>query len=166
MITANAERLKAAQLLLIRFIQIGRSGSKADAKRAAALQRSPAGWPIPNHGGFRIDTKSNAEIACWVFPKSSYSLERLARSISDPRYFLKLCGAAGDLQAALPSGGTLHAPGYFMEATAMPQSEHLPDGYRIEVKRTGMDISKCRPGAIAAPQDSERETTNPDVETG
>ncbi|RMB28707.1 hypothetical protein C8J47_2937 [Sphingomonas sp. PP-F2F-G114-C0414] len=122
MITANAERLKAAQLLLIRFIQIGRSGSKADAKRAAALQRSPAGWPIPNHGGFRIDTKSNAEIARWVFPKSSYSLERLARSISDPRYFLKLCGAAGDLQAALPSGGTLHAPGYFMRQLRCPRA--------------------------------------------
>lgn len=43
--------------------------------------------PIPDRGDFRIDTKSDAEIAIWVFPKSNYALERRARSISSPRYF-------------------------------------------------------------------------------
>ncbi|WP_230628719.1 hypothetical protein [Sphingomonas sp. Leaf37] len=43
MITGNATRLKAAQTLLLRFIEIGRN---SDPKRRTALQRSPAGWPI------------------------------------------------------------------------------------------------------------------------
>lgn len=47
MITGNAARLKAAQALLLRFIEIDRSkAGGGDAKRAAALQRSPAGWPV------------------------------------------------------------------------------------------------------------------------
>ncbi len=74
--------------------------------------------PIPHHGGFRVDTKSDAEAALWVFLKASFGLEHLARSISDPLYFLKLCGAAGELRAALPKGWTLHAPSYFMRAAA------------------------------------------------
>lgn len=94
--------------------------------------------PIPDHGGFRVDTRSHAEIARWVFPKASDSLEQLARSIREPRHFLKLCGPASELRAALPRDWTLQAPSYFMQATANPPSGHLPDGYRIEVKRTGM----------------------------
>lgn len=43
MISGNAARLKAAQALLLRVIEIGRV---KDIKRRAALQRSPAGWPI------------------------------------------------------------------------------------------------------------------------
>lgn len=94
--------------------------------------------PIPDHCGFRVDTKSDAEIARWVFPKASCGLEHLARSINNPRYFLKLCGSATELQAALTSGWALHAPGYFMQGTAKSPSGHLPEGYRIEVNRTGM----------------------------
>lgn len=109
--------------------------------------------PIPDYGGFRVDTKSDAEVARWVFPKSSYGLEHLARSISSPRYVLKLCGPAGDLQAALPSGWTIHAPGYFMQSAVKPPSAHLPDGYRIEIKRTGMVLEArifSEAGALAA----------------
>ena len=109
--------------------------------------------PIPDHGGFRVHTKSDAEVARWVFPKASYRLEHLARSISSPRYFLKLCGSASDLQAALPSGWMIHAPEYFMQSTVQPPSGHLPDGYRSEVDRTGMVLAArifSKSGALAA----------------
>ncbi|MFL9840747.1 GNAT family N-acetyltransferase [Sphingomonas sp. ST-64] len=110
--------------------------------------------PIPDHGGFRVDTKSDTEIARWVFAKSNSGLEHLARSISDSRYFLKLCGAPGDLKSALPSGWKLHAPGFFMRRT-VPSTPigHLPFGYTIEVKRNGM-VAEARifeaAGALAA----------------
>ncbi|MEG3087220.1 hypothetical protein [Sphingomonas sp. PB4P5] len=43
MITGNTERMKVAVDLLRRFIAIGQT---KDAKRKAALQSSPAGWPV------------------------------------------------------------------------------------------------------------------------
>jgi hypothetical protein len=52
--------------------------------------------PVPEYGGFRVDTNSDAEVARWVFPKMGPGLEGLARSINEPRYFLKLCGATDD----------------------------------------------------------------------
>jgi len=109
--------------------------------------------PVPEYGGFRVDTNSDAEVARWVFPKMGPGLEGLARSISEPRYFLKLCGAADELQAALPIGWELHAPSYFMQARGEPIGKHLTEGYRIEAKRVGM-VSEARifseTGALAA----------------
>ncbi|MFZ5706447.1 MAG: GNAT family N-acetyltransferase [Pseudomonadota bacterium] len=93
--------------------------------------------PVPEYGGFRVDTNSDAEVARWVFPKIGSGLEELARSINEPRYFLKLCGSADELQAALPIGWELHAPSYFMQASGKPIGRHLTEGYRIETKRVG-----------------------------
>ncbi|GAA0534247.1 hypothetical protein GCM10008941_12150 [Rhizomicrobium palustre] len=93
--------------------------------------------PVSEHGGFRIDTNSKAEIARWVFPKMGSGLEHLARTINKPRYLLKLCGTAEALRAALTEGWNLHAPSYFMQATGMPGPKPLPDGYKIEITQTG-----------------------------
>lgn len=109
--------------------------------------------PVPEYGGFRVDTKSDAEIARWVFPKIGRGLEGLARSINEPRYFLKLCGAAGELQEALPIGWQIHAPSYFMQASGEPIEGQLVEGYRVEAKRVGK-VSEARifseTGALAA----------------
>lgn len=109
--------------------------------------------PVPDYGGFRVDTRSEGEVARWVFPKIGSGLEELARSIKEPRYFLKLCGAADDLQAALPVGWKLHAASYFMRATSKPPMRDLPDGYMIETKQLGR-ITEARifskTGALAA----------------
>lgn len=94
--------------------------------------------PVPEYGGFRVDTKSDAEVARWVFPKIGPGLKALARSIREPRYLVKLCGAADELQAVLPMGWELHAPGYFMQATGKPPARRLADGYRVVVTRSGM----------------------------
>ncbi|CAM5492856.1 GNAT family N-acetyltransferase [Novosphingobium sp. FGD1] len=94
--------------------------------------------PVPEYGGFRVDTKSDAEVARWVFPRIGSGLEQLARSISEPRFLLKLCGAADELRAVLPMGWELHTPSYFMQATGKPPARRLADGYRIEAKRVGM----------------------------
>lgn len=96
--------------------------------------------PVTEHGGFRVDTRSDAEIARWVFPKVGAGLDELARAITEPRYFLKLCGAADELRAALPREWELHAPGYFMRAIKKPSARRLPDRYAIDVKRVGAVI--------------------------
>lgn len=99
--------------------------------------------PIPEYGGFRVDTNSDAEAARWVFPKVGDGLQELAHCINQPRYFLKLCGSANQLRAVLPKGWELHAPSYFMQATGNFPVRRLADGYRIEVKRVGM-VSEAR----------------------
>ncbi|VWX48341.1 GNAT family N-acetyltransferase [Novosphingobium sp. 9U] len=109
--------------------------------------------PVPEYGGFRVDTKSEAEVARWVFAKVGLGIEKLARSISDPRYLLKLCGSRDELHAVLPTGWELHAPAYFMQATSKPAARRLAEGYKIEAKHVGMIVEVrifSETGALAA----------------
>lgn len=109
--------------------------------------------PVSEYGGFRVDTKSDAEVARWVFPKVASGLKDLARSIIEPRYFLKLCGPADELRAALPRGWELHAPSFFMRATRKPPATRLADGYMIEANQVGMVMEArifSETGALAA----------------
>jgi len=109
--------------------------------------------PVPDYGGFRVDTGSDAEVARWVFSKIGAGFKELAHSISEPHYLLKLCGAADKLRAALPKRWQLHAPSYFMQGTGMPTGQRLPDGYRVEVKQLGMVLEArifSDAGALAA----------------
>lgn len=110
--------------------------------------------PVPEYGGFRVDTKSDAEVARWVFPKAGSGLEELARTIKEPRHFLKLCGATDQLRAVLPMGWKLHAPGYFMQAThQISRARRLADEYKIETKQAGVVIEArilSRTGTLAA----------------
>jgi hypothetical protein len=113
--------------------------------------------PVPEYGGFRVDTNSDAEVVRWIFPKMGPGLEGLARSVNEFRYFLKLCGAAGELRAALPPGWKLHAPSYFMQASGKPIGRRLTEGYRIEAKRVGMVVEArilSETGALAASGDA------------
>jgi len=109
--------------------------------------------PVPEYGGLRVETNADVEVARWVFWETGPGLEELARSIKEPRYFLKLCGAADELQAALPVGWVLHSPSYFMQASGEPIRRHLTEGYRIEAEHVGM-VSEARvyskAGALAA----------------
>jgi GNAT superfamily N-acetyltransferase len=109
--------------------------------------------PVPDHGAFRVDTRSEAEVARWVFARAGPGLETLARSVREPRHLLKLCGTEEELLAVLPAGWTLHPPAYFMRATGAPAPRRLPDGYRVEARRVGM-VSEARivseTGALAA----------------
>lgn len=109
--------------------------------------------PVADHGGFRVDTRSEAEVARWVYARAAAGLETLARAIRKPRHLLKLCGTGEALLAALPAGWTLHPPAYFMRATGEPDPRRLADGYRIEARRVGMVLEAriiSETGALAA----------------
>jgi hypothetical protein len=99
--------------------------------------------PVPDRGGFRVDTNSDVEVVRWVFPRMGPGLEELAHSIDKPRHLLKLCGSGDELQAALPAGWELHTSSHFMQATEWPAERRLTKGYRIELTRAGM-VSRAK----------------------
>lgn len=93
--------------------------------------------PVPDHGGFRVDTNSDTEIARWVFSEPAREISALARAILEPRYFIKLCAPADALAAALPRCWALDAPSYFMQRVSTGAARQPPDGYSMEIKQIG-----------------------------
>jgi len=93
--------------------------------------------PVPDHGGFRVDTGSEAETVRWVFPCISDGLNALARTIRQPHQFLKVCEPSEALRAALPAHWTIHAPSHVMRANGIMPPRQLADGYAIAVEKSG-----------------------------
>jgi len=93
--------------------------------------------PVPDHGGFRVDTGSEAETVRWVFPCMGDGLNALARTIHQPRQFLKVCDTAEALRAALPAHWTVHAPSHVMRANGIMPHRQLADGYAIAIEQSG-----------------------------
>ena len=102
--------------------------------RSVARQLPP---PVPEHGGYRVDTGTADELARWVFPQVSDGLTFLARSIEEPRYFLKVCGTDEELRAMLPERWRVHAPGYFMQSGTEWAEAPIPGGYTMALERHG-----------------------------
>jgi len=97
---------------------------------------SPA--PVHDRGGFRVDTNSEKEATRWVFPHLCDGLREIARSVSAPRHFLKLCGTGGELKSAVPATWEIQPAGYFMRAGATRLvASALPEGYALERCQTG-----------------------------
>ncbi len=86
--------------------------------------------PVDEAGACRVDVHSDAEVRRWVFPALSPQIGALARSITQPRHFIKLCGAPEELLAALPPGWQLSAPGHFMMGPGRMGGSACPAGYR------------------------------------
>lgn len=91
--------------------------------------------PVPDYGGYRVDTNSEAEIARWVFPQVGPGLVELARAIRTPRHFLKTCSSKDEMRAALPEDWQLHEPRYFMISDAPPKEPSVANGYSVEAER-------------------------------
>ena len=109
--------------------------------------------PVPDRGGFRVDTNSDAEIKRWVFPQLVDGLAELGQIIDTPRYLLKLCGPSEELSAILPDRWRIHPPAYFMIATRDWTDRPLPAGYTIEVDHNGAVVEvrvKSGAGDVAA----------------
>ncbi len=93
--------------------------------------------PVPDHGGFRVDTGSETETVRWVFPCISDGLSALARSIHQPRQFVKVCDKAEALRIALPAHWTIHQPSHVMRANGPMPRRQLAHGYSIAVEQPG-----------------------------
>ncbi len=85
-----------------------------------------------------MDTHSEKEVKRWVFPKMCDGLCDIAREISVPRHYLKLCGTNEELRSALPERWEIQPENYFMKATVLVhETISLPDGYRLELDQAG-----------------------------
>jgi len=94
--------------------------------------------PVPDRGGFRVDTHSEKEVKRWVFPQLCDGLRTIARDVTAPRHYLKLCGSDEELRSALPDRWEIQPANYFMMATAVADdTKPLPEGYRMEFERAG-----------------------------
>lgn len=94
--------------------------------------------PVPDRGGYRVDTRSEKETTRWVFPRPCDGLREIARDIHEPRHYLKLCGTDGELRAALPPRWQIQPANHFMTtAAAAPAARPLPDGYALALLRDG-----------------------------
>lgn len=96
--------------------------------------------PVAEHGGYRVETGSEAETRRWVFPRMGDGLVALGRTIRAPRQPIKLCGAAERLRAALPDGWQVQASAHVMRCDPQPIERPLPAGYRIEAQRRGAAV--------------------------
>jgi GNAT superfamily N-acetyltransferase len=94
--------------------------------------------PVPESGGFRVETGLPAERRRHVFPAWSEGLRRVAESITDPHVFLKFCGPEAVLMEALPAGWQSRPLGYVMTGPlAHARRPGLPEGYRLDLSREG-----------------------------
>lgn len=111
--------------------------------------------PVPDRGGFRVDTNSDNEICRWVFRHPCEGLRELGRSLLGPGYLLKMCGSGEDLLAQLPETWTLQPPRYFMIAAKpfhLPMKA-LPTGYSLVIDTVGLVASveiRSPEGVLAA----------------
>lgn len=110
--------------------------------------------PVPDHGGMRVDTGSEAETCRYVFAGPEPGLEMLAATIHAPRTFLKMCGPGEAMLALAPAGWQLQPPGYFMTHEGPSQAAPLlAPGYRLAVDRHGAVIAArihAQDGSVAA----------------
>ncbi|GLQ92800.1 GNAT family N-acetyltransferase [Dyella acidisoli] len=119
--------------------------------------------PVHDRGGFRVDTHSAKEVKRWVFPQLCAGLHDIAREITAPRHYLKLCGTNDELQSALPARWEIQPANYFMRATAtIGETRSLPDGYRMELHQTGpvTQVYVIAPNGDLAANGSAAETTD------
>lgn len=105
--------------------------------------------PVHDRGGYRVDTHSETEVKRWVFPQLSDGLRAVAREITTPRHYLKLCGSNEELRSALPGRWEVQEASYFMVAAATASdAKPLPDGYSLELHQAGSITRAC----IISPQ--------------
>ncbi|ALN89764.1 GNAT family N-acetyltransferase [Lysobacter gummosus] len=119
--------------------------------------------PVHDRGGFRVDTHSEKEAKRWVFPQPCDGLREIAHEITAPRHYLKLCGSDEELRSALPARWEVQPANYFMTtAAATLDARPLPEGYRMELHRTGPVTRACviAPDGVVAANGSAAEAAD------
>jgi GNAT superfamily N-acetyltransferase len=109
--------------------------------------------PVPDHGGWRVETGLPEEIRRYVFSGPVPGIGALAASIHRPHIFIKMCGSGEQLLHLLPSRWQLLPGGFFMTHEGRLHAPALPAGYRLDVA-TSQAITTARiftgDGAVAA----------------
>jgi len=94
--------------------------------------------PVPDHGGLRVETALPNETRRYVFACPTDGLRELAKAVSLPRIFLKLCGSAEEMRVLVPSRWQIQPASYMMtHEGAIGGQIQLPKGYGIELSKAG-----------------------------
>jgi GNAT superfamily N-acetyltransferase len=111
-------------------------------------------FPVEDSGGWRVDTNLPNELRRYVFVDSADGLRRIARSIRQPRVFLKPLGSEETMRSLLPRRWHIGAAGFFMTlAGSFDGPSPLPQGYEMEISMAGHVIEarvRARDGAVVA----------------
>ena len=109
--------------------------------------------PVPDQGGWRVETGLPEEIRRYVFSGPVAGIGALAASIHRPHIFINMCGSGEQLLRLLPPRWQLLPGGFFMTHEGRLHAPALPAGYRLDVA-TSQAITTARiftgDGAVAA----------------
>jgi GNAT superfamily N-acetyltransferase len=90
--------------------------------------------PVPDSGGLRVDTGSPSEVRRYVFAGPVPEIRELARSITQPRIFIKMIGPAEQLLELVPPAWNLQPGAHVMIHDGRQDARPaLPLGYRLEL---------------------------------
>lgn len=103
--------------------------------------------PVADHGGWRVDTRSDIEWCRYISARADREIAALARTIERPQVFIKACTDDATLMHLLPDGWTLQQRAWVMTSLVEPPARHLADGYSLAVEIAN-DVISVR---IAAP---------------
>ncbi len=109
--------------------------------------------PVADHGGWRVDTASPSEVCRYIFADPTPDVAALARAVTQPRIWIKVCCEDSALAACLPSDWTLAPTCWMMVGEGSVDEATLPAGYRTNVVRDGacVEVSIFAPdGSLAA----------------
>ena len=88
--------------------------------------------PVRDSGAYRIDVGLPDHKMRYVFDRCSEDIRRLAKRISEPNVFIKVCSPPEPVLALLPLRWENQTLGYMMTRALEPASEPLmPKGYRL-----------------------------------
>jgi GNAT superfamily N-acetyltransferase len=93
--------------------------------------------PVPDCGGWRVETGSADELRRFVFAGPVPGLAELGRRTRDPLIALKLCGPGDLMRMLLPADWRTEAPAYVMTCDALAASRTRLTGYHPTLLRRG-----------------------------
>lgn len=111
--------------------------------------------PLPRHGGFYIHVGQPDQAERYIFPRLDVDvLADLARQITQPHVFIKVCEAPEAVRAVLPSYWEIREPPTWMMTRPLEAADmDLPPGYTMTLEQKGaVKIATIAMGDVTAAQ--------------
>jgi GNAT superfamily N-acetyltransferase len=106
--------------------------------------------PVEDHGGLRVDTRSETESCRYVFARPLRGIVELGRSIDDPLVVLKLCASPEVMRCMLSRRWAVEQTASLMACDRAMPLRPMPAGYRLEL-HSAQRVIRC---SIWAPDET------------
>lgn len=116
--------------------------------------------PVADHGGWRVDTRSDIEWCRYIFAALDPAITALARSIAQPRVFVKVCAEAPELRRILPERWQVLETNWVMTGSDLPVVFEVPAGCtaKVETRSGAIHVSVIAPDTTLAASGYAAET--------